>query len=349
MAAAREILVRGPNWLGDLVMATPGLRALREAEPDARITLWVRSGLGALLDGSDLVDRVIPLDRPGLGPRRWARAVASVRQPGGYDLGLCLPESFSSAALMRASGARQVVGYARDGRSWLLHRAVPSGRRDPQSGYGPREARILRLIESIGYPPVGTEVRLATTAAEERAADRLLDGAGPGARRALVGLAPGASFGPSKCWPPERFAAVADRLASLGVHPVLLGSPSEAALCARVADRMRSDPLDLSGQTPVGPLKAVIRRLALLVCNDAGARHIAAGFAVPTIVFFGPTSLSRTPWNLEHADVLQRELACRPCYRRECPIDHPCMREIEVDSVVALAEKRLAPLFEARA
>jgi len=342
-AAAREILVRAPNWLGDLVMSTPGLRALRAACPGARITLWVREGLEGLLAGSPDVDREIVLRGPVRGPRALRAAARSASEQGSYDLGLCLPDSYSSALLMRAAGARPLVGYARGARGPLLDVSVSDAARRRAGGDVPREERVLGLLDAIGIEARDTTPSLATTPEGEARADAVFAGLeASGGRAPLVGLAPGAGYGPSKCWPAERFAAVGDAVAADGARVVLIGSPSEAPLCREVAEQMRAPVVDASGRLDVGALKAVMRRLSLLVGNDAGARHVAVAFGVPCIVLFGPTSVARTPLNLERSVVLERPVPCRPCYLRHCPVDHRCLREIGADEVIAAARSRLA-------
>jgi heptosyltransferase-2 len=340
-ADEREILVRGPNWLGDLVMTTPALRALRVARPASRITVWVRSGLEAVLAGSPDVDRVVALDPPGRSPWRMRAAARAVRVPGGYDLGLCLPDSFSSALLMRWAGVRRVVGHRRGGRGLLLD--VPVDWPVPGGGFVARERHALSVLGAIGIASDDTTLALGTTRDEERRAEALLE-ASPSAPdpRPWAGLAPGASYGPAKCWPPERFAAVGDALAADGLRVAVLGSPAEAPRCRAVVEAMTAPALDLSGRLDPGVLKAVVRRLALLVCNDAGARHVAVAFGVPCVVLFGPTSVAKTPLNLAGVDVVERDDACRPCYRRTCPIDHRCLAGIDAARVIAVARARLA-------
>ena len=151
-------------------------------------------------------------------------------------------------------------------------------------------------------------------------------GVAPGDRYAV--LAPGASYGPSKLWPASHFAAVADRLSAEGVRPVLVGSPGERALAEQVGTAMQTRPVDLVGRTGLGGLKAVVRGAAAMLCNDAGARHVAVAFGVPAVVLMGPTSLDKTNLNLEKVTVLSEDVSCRPCYRRECPIDHRCLVRI---------------------
>jgi heptosyltransferase II len=334
-AAPREIVVRGPNWAGDLVMSTPGFRALRAGFPRARITLHVRSGLEALVAGAPWFDRVLPLGPGAHSPLALLRAARALAAAGPFDLGLCIPDSFSSALLMRLARVGCSVGYERGGRGLLLQHALPV-----PSEWGPRrlvarEHCVLGLVEALGCTALGTHLELYTTPEEEERAKVQIRARAAGAR--LVGLAPGAGYGPAKCWPAERYAQVGDALGQAGAQVVLLGAQGEAALTAEVAARMREPALDLGGRLDLGAAKAVIRQLALLVCNDAGARHIAVAFGVPCVVFFGPTSVAKTNENLGLVRVLETDAACRPCYRRRCPIDHRCMTGIAPERAVEAA------------
>jgi heptosyltransferase-2 len=341
----RTLLVRAPNWVGDLVMATPAFRALRAGLPAARITVQLREGLRPLLEGAPWFDEVLPLHASGRSASGFVRDVARLRRRC-FDLGLCLPDSFSSALLMRLGGVRRVVGYRRDARSWLLHRAVePPG---PRRGrlLLPRERHVLGLVEALGCPSRGTHLELFTTGEEEARATAALAARGVAPEAPLAVLAPGASYGASKLWGAERFAAVGDALAGAGARVALVGAPAERELCARVAARMRAPAANLGGALDLGALKALIRRARLLVCNDAGARHVAVAFGVPCVVMFGPTSLEKTGLNLERVTVFEAtDVGCRPCYRRSCPIDHRCMTRISPEQVAraALAALRAGP------
>jgi len=349
-ARVREILVRGPNWLGDLVMSTPGLRALRGHFPGARITLQLRPEHAPLLRGSPMLDRVLPLQRQRADARTLLAETLELRRDSRergarYDLGVCIPDSFSSALRMRLAGVRHIVGYAGGGRGALLHQRVAAPARPTDGGRAmlARESHVLGLMEALGCPARGSELELHVRPEDDAALERVLSSRVIGAGdEAWVALAPGASFGPSKQWPAEYFAEVGDRLACEGARVLLLGSAGEAALTAAVQGAMKEDAVDLAGALDLAALKALIRRLALLVCNDAGARHIAVAFGVPCLVFFGPTSLAKTNLNLEGVQVLQRHDDCRPCYLRECPIDHRCLRGIEPGPVAERALKLLA-------
>ncbi len=341
LIAARKILVRGPNWVGDLVMATPGLRALRARFPDARISLQLRPGLEGLLTACPYVDEIIPVRSYHRSVTALCREGIGLRRRGGFDLGVCIPESFSSALLQRIAGVRRVVGYAGGARGPLLHQRVPLPGEWGARRLVAREHFVLGLMAAIGCKERGTQLELFTSSAEDARVEAVLCEHELAAGDPLVVLAPGASFGSSKWWPADSYARVGDALRRSGARVVLLGAASEARLTARVAEAMTQHPIDLAGVLTLGEAKALLRRATLVVCNDAGARHIAAAFGVPSIVFLGPTSLEKTNLNLESVEVLQTDDACRPCYKRTCPIDHRCMDGIDPGRVIGLAQKIL--------
>jgi heptosyltransferase-2 len=326
--APREILIRAPNWLGDLVMSTPGFRALRSGFPEARIHLLVRPGLAPLVAGAPWFDEILPLRSYHAGPLAFAREAAALRRRR-FDLGLCIPDSWSSALLLRAAGISRVVGYRRGGRGLLLSAPVRPpvewGRRRMVS----RERFVLELIRTLGCAECGTHLELFTTLEEEARADRILAERGLDLTAPTVALSPGASYGTSKLWPAESFSQVGDAACAAGAQVVVLGGPEEEALANGVVAGMRAPANSLAGATDLGALKAVLRRCRVLVCNDAGARHVAVAFGVPCVVLMGPTSLEKTGSNLESVRVLENEVACRPCYERVCPIDHRCMTGLE--------------------
>jgi len=334
--APRQILVRAPNWLGDLVMSTPGFRALREGFPKARLHLQVRSELAPIIDGAPWFDEVHPFSesqRRGMGAWRHGRELAHQHR---FDLGLCIPDSFSSAALMRLAGVQHLVGYRRGGRSALLHQPVTPPVSWGRRGFVAREQFVLDLARNVGCRERGTKLELFTTDAEQARARQALgaQGVSLAEEEPFVLLVPGASYGPSKCWPVSRFAEVGDRLFRAGAKLLIVGSPAERSLAERVRMAMQSPAFNLAGRLDLGALKVIVRRAKAVVCNDAGLRHVAVAFGVPCVVVMGPTSLRKTGMNLETVRVVESEVACRPCYRRSCPIDHRCMTRLQTGDVL---------------
>jgi heptosyltransferase-2 len=340
--SALEILVRGPNWAGDVVMATPGFRALRAGFPDARITLWLPAGLAPLVAGAPWFDAVLPLASQPRGRLALLREARALARRARFDLGLCLPDSFSAALALRAAGVARVVGYARGGRGALLHQAVPAPPARGGRALLARELHVLGLVEALGCARRGTGLELFVTAQERAEAQLALGARGVDPTAKLAVLAPGASFGASKLWPAEAFAAVGDALAAEGAAIVVTGGAAERALAARVVAAMRRPAADLSGALGLGAWKALVARARVLVGNDAGARHVAVALGVACVVVMGPTSLEKTSLNLERVSVFAADVACRPCYLRDCPIDHRCMRRVPPAAVAEDAARAFA-------
>jgi len=336
------IVVRAPNWTGDLVMATPGFRALRERYPRAHIALQLRAELGPLMAGAPWFDELLPLSSYRAGGAALVREAAALRRRGRFDLGLCIPDSISSALLMRLAGVRHIVGYRRGGRGPLLHGPVTPPAEWGRRRLVPRERFVLGLVEVVGCDGGDARLELFTTPDEEERAARLLAARGLDPEVPLVALAPGASYGSSKLWPIGSFARVGDAAVRAGAQVVLLGSPSETQLVARLRAAMREGAEAMAEGFDLGALKAVLRRCRVLVCNDAGARHVAVAFGVPCVVLMGPTSREKTALNLEQVDVLEAEVDCRPCYLRDCPIDHRCMTRIDPDRVIEITLARIS-------
>jgi heptosyltransferase-2 len=342
--ASEKISVVLPNHLGDVVMATPALRALRAGFPGARITGLVRTPLDEVLGGLHSLDRLVGhavyARRGGLSRTRARLELGRAQR--GTDLVVVLPNSFSSALLAWSTGAPRRIGYARSGRGWLLSDALPAPRENGRFKPLAMERYYLDLVLALGCPDRGTDLELATQARSERACDALFARHGIRADGPLVCLAPGAGFGPSKLWPLEYVAEVAGKLAAEGAQVALVHGPGEAALADAILARTPGiAPLGGEAMT-LSLLKSVLARASLLICNDAGARHIAAAFGVPTLVLMGPTSIAYTNLNLRKTRLLREPVECSPCQRKVCPIDHRCMTRLLPERVLGEARAALA-------
>lgn len=326
------IVVRAPNWLGDTVMALPALRALRSAEPEARITVvgrWAR-----LLAGQSVAD--VLLDYPsGLTPRgRLARRLAEDRP----DLAVLLPGSFESALAARRWRARRRVGFLGDARGLLLTEGVslPSPRLHQVDEY--------RLLMRAATGATGSDEptwRLPVSTRAEAEVSGLLATLGDAAPARLVGLHLGAAAGPAKRWATPRWAALADTLAPDGAVPVLLGAPADMPEAAAVADAARCRPISLAGRDRPELLPVLLSRLSCLVSGDTGVAHLAAALGVPTVTLFGPTDPRLTAPRSGWARVVFPGAPCAPCFRGRCPIDHPCMDGISVEMVARQVREAL--------
>jgi heptosyltransferase-2 len=333
LSGRSTILVRLPNWVGDAVMATSFLRAVRAGRPGARILVGLRPKLAGVLAGSPYLDGVIAFRRGTVG-----EAIRlGLRWRGAFDCAFVLPNSFRSAVFPWVAGARARIGYAGQGRGWLLTAALP-----PPEGEGrrrlpePMPRYWRRLLEPAGISWQGDQPELALEdGLEEQARDRAR-ALGIAECERMVGLSPGAAFGPSKLWAPGRFAEVAARLhEARGLRAILFVAPGEEDLGRQVLAAARS-PIVSTVEHPLSLslLKAFMRRCALLVTSDSGTRHFGVASGVPTVTLMGPTDPRYTAFCLERQEVIYREdVDCLGCHLKVCPIDHRCMDRITAEEV----------------
>ncbi len=338
-----RLLVRTPNWLGDVVMALPALAALRAHYPEAALVAACPAPLAPLLSAAPGVDEVLGVPRGGAGARR--REAEAFRR-GGFDAALLLPGSFGSAWIARRAGIPERWGFAEQWRRALLTRAVTPPRR--RGGAVHQVDRYLALVRGLGIEPVAAEPRLEPPAALRERARTLLAAAGGDDERPLVGMAPGAAYGHAKRWPPGRYAGVAVRLVrDFGARVVLLGSAHDRDAGHEIESTLAADVrrgpgfLNLIGRTDLRQLIGLLAACRTLIAGDSGAMHLAAALGVRVTAIFGPTDERLTAPVGEHA-VLTHRVWCRPCFFRDCPIDHRCMTRISEAEVLDAAAGRVA-------
>ncbi len=331
------LLVAQTSFLGDVVLTTPLLTALRAALRPRRLAVLVRPEAAPLLDGHPAVDEVLVDDKRGAdrGLRGIARVAGRLRAAG-FDLAVSPHRSLRTAAVLTLAGIPYRVGFADSRGAHCFHVRVPRDRRRHDV------ERNLALLAPFGGcpdpPPLFVPVQ---PAAATRAAALLPAGAGP-----LIGLAPG-SVWPTKRWDPEGFAGVLRTFRDRGARVVVLGTPGERAIADDVVRRAGGGASVLAGATDLATLVAVIDRLALLVANDSAPMHLACARQVPVVAVFCATTpaLGYGPWG-GRGVVVEADLACRPCGRhggRQCPRGtEDCMRLVGSAAVVAAADALLA-------
>jgi heptosyltransferase-2 len=343
-----HILVILPRWVGDLVMSTPMLRAVREHfGTRARITGVLKPMFAELLEGTAWLDGMVFYDRRSRDPSRRFAAVARRLRADRADVALIVPNSLSTASLAFAAGAKRRVGFSRHWRRLLLTDPLAPPRQGFRIEPVSTAAHAMDLAAHIGVPPQPLRLELATTAADESLADAALARLFPGAAGPLVVFNDNGAFGPAKSWGTAKLAAlgrlVTDRLpeARVLVHcgP---GDREEAREVVRLAGHPAVQSLADEQSLPFGLSKAIIRRAAAVVTSDSGPRHIAAAFRTPTVVLHGPMdprlSRSEEPNMVE----MRLDLPCSPCGKRVCPLGHhDCMRLLSVDDVGRTLLERL--------
>jgi heptosyltransferase II len=340
-----NIAVFLPNWIGDVVMATPALRALRDHFVDAHFIAVCRPYVDDVLQGSPWFDEHIEFDTRGPWSRRWFAAAWRLR-PKRIDLAVLLPNSFRSALVARLGGCRRRVGYRRYVRGWLLSDALEPVR-DERRRITPSPIidAYNALAEKVGCPAPGHRMELFTTPADERAADAVWDRFRLDDYSELICLNPGAAFGAAKHWPAQHWACLAQNLTTRrGSGVLVLCGPSERNMAQQIVALSAHRSVHSLADEPVslGLTKACVRRADLLITTDSGPRHFAAAFNRPVLTLFGPTHIAWTETYYAKAEHLQEKVECGPCQRRVCPLDHRCMTGLLPARVYAAATDLLA-------
>jgi heptosyltransferase-2 len=328
-----RILIRAVNWLGDAVMTTPAIGAIRSSFPDAHITLLATPLVAEMFSPHEWINEVMIYDKKGrhsglAGRLRIARELRGKR----FDLAILLQNAFDAALITRLARIPVRMGYRTDGRGLLLTHGCPL------SGETKRLHHVeyyLRMLENFGISKASGSLSLMVTAEEERNIADLLAGGGIGRDDFLLGLNPGATYGAAKRWYPERFAAVADELCQKwGAKTVITGGPAEREIADEIAASAKTKCLNLAGRTSVRGLMALIKRCDFFITNDSGPMHIAAAFGVPLVAIFGPTDHTTTSPFSGRAVVVRQNVECAPCLLRECPTDHRCMERVTAREVI---------------
>jgi heptosyltransferase-2 len=343
-----KIAIFLPNWIGDVVMATPAFRALREQHPNAEIVGVCKPYVADVVAGAPWFDRMVDLDRAGPWSRCWPSVAWTMRREA-FDVAVLFPNSFRSGLVAWLGGARRIVGFNRYGRGWMLTERLDAvrderGRRKP----APILDDYNRLAQAAGTPWPGYRLELFTTPRDEAAADDVDRVLRIRRERETICLNPGAAFGAAKHWPVESFAFLAQELVDRrGSQVLVLCGPAERAMARHIAKlAARADVASIADRPlSIGLTKALVRRSTALVTTDSGPRHFAAAFDRPVVALFGPTHIAWTETYFAKEVQLQKKVPCGPCQQRVCSTDHRCMKELTPGEVFAA----LCQLLESKA
>lgn len=337
-----------PNWIGDVVMATPAIRTLRQQLGSAgRLIGIMRPYVADVLAGSNWFNDEIYYDRrPSIHPGFADRATYGRLRAAQFDLVVLLTNSLRTAWMAWRSGARQRVGYAGDSRGWLLTTRLP---RPPAKRSGeviPTIDGYLRVVQAAGFPIESRALELATTPADELAADAVWNQLGLPSGDRVVMLNSGGAYGAAKHWPAHHFADLARRIVQDGDYTVLVNcGPAERPIARTIvalADNPRVVGLAEWEQLPVGLTKACVKRSRMVVSTDSGPRFFAIAFGKPVVTIFGPTNPAATFTHYDLESSLSLGLDCQPCMARMCPLrHHRCMTELTAEHVHSAVYKAL--------
>lgn len=349
-----KILVFVPNWVGDVVMATPVLRCLRENFPESKIACVGRAISLAVLKGSSWIDEYIEDTSRKKPVLKNLFATSKKIKDFNADVTLLMPNSFRSALLCKHGNAGKIIGYNRSGRGMMLDIKIqPILCENGATKYKPVPMLdyYARLTEPLGVSPDSRNMQLSVNDEGETQAAEILQRAGYDKSRPMFVINAGASFGTSKLWLPERFAELADELINrYDAQIVINAAPSknEQAIAAKVTAAMKYKPLiDFSKETnSIAMLKSIISRCELMITNDTGTRHIAAAFGAAVVTIFGSTDPVWAQIDYPRERIVKVDVECGPCQKKICPLPegpahHQCITGVTVDMVLAACKELL--------
>lgn len=329
--APNNIIVRMPNWIGDFVMATPVLQDLRVHFPDATLTAMCQDAHAALLDQNPHINECVTFKpRSGWIHTCYRPDILQRLRQAHYDLGLLLTNTLSSAWWFWGGNVQNRIGYAKHGRSLLLNRSLQY----PSDAAKMHQVDIYKnLLSLLNIPRSPTKPALYVSQERLEAARALLIQYGWNEKTTLIGVNPGAAYGSAKCWLPERFRELTQKLLDqTDASIVYFGDLNTEALVQEITHNMPSRVINLAGKSTLKELIALIACCKILVTNDSGPMHIAAAVGTFPLALFGSTNPTQTgPYGI--GEVIYKRAACSPCYQRRCPIDFRCMKDISVEDV----------------
>jgi heptosyltransferase-2 len=330
----QRVVIRTANWLGDAVMTLPAMIAVRAAYPAAHIAVVANPLVAQLLENHPSCDEIIVFNKRGehAGLLGFLRFVISLRR-GKFDLAILFQSAIEAAVMSFLARIPRRLGFTTDNRRFLLTHPVPFGEAEKKLH------QVDAFLRIPGYYNIKAKDKVQALALSESerawAKEQLPAGS-------VVVINPGAAYGSAKRWYPERFAAVGDFLAKEhGMTAVLIGGPGEVEIGNDIVAAMQSPALNFVGGTSIRQMMSLIDAASLMITNDSGPMHIAAGFNVPIVAVFGSTDHMTTSPFTERYRIVRHEVECSPCLLRECPIDHRCMDRVTVNDVIKAVQSFL--------
>lgn len=340
-----------PNWIGDAVMATPALDSLRElVGPNGHMVGVMRPYLADVVDGLGLFDRTVFYKPKAKGELSGKAAIAALRDER-LDAIVLMTNSLRTAWLAWRSGAAERIGYERDKRSLLLTTRLREPVKRGKRATLPAVDSYLNLAYATGGEWRAPTLKLATTDADEQAADAAWQHLGLPAGDRVAVFNTGGAYGDAKSWPVEHFAELAQRIVQTSDHSVVINcGPGERETAGRIAELANSPRVRSLGEMsdlPIGLSKAIIRRSKLLVSTDSGPRFFGIAFGKPVVSLFGPTDPGATRTHYAGETPLSLSLGCQFCWERSCPLKHHrCMKDLSVERVFNAVRPHLTAATE---
>lgn len=342
--AAKQILIVGPSWVGDMVMAQSLFIALKQQHPNCLIDVLAPAWSLPILERMPEVRRgiIMPV---GHGALQWSTRVEVAKQlkPQGYDQAIVLPNSLKSALIPFLAEIPQRTGWRGEMRYFLVNDI----RLLSKTRYPLMVQRFVALAHQPGVIPKPEQCPNPSLKVDAELVPATLAKFDLAVQQPFLALCPGAEFGPAKRWPERHYAAVAEHFIARGYRVALFGSENDRAVAADIIglvnENNRDQCVSLAGDTSLAEAVDILSAAAAVVSNDSGLMHIAAALGRPLVSVYGSTSPSFTPPLSERVRVESIPVDCGPCFQRECPKGHlKCLNDLAPQQIIQALDSLLA-------
>jgi heptosyltransferase II len=328
-----KILIRGTNWIGDAILTLPAVASIRATYPKAHIAIlakpWVADIYKLFSDADEMIIYEKIFDNPA-GVFRLAQTLKEKK----FDAAILLQNAVEAAIIAVAARIPLRAGYDSDARGLLLTHSV---RRTPEIKKAHQVDYYLEMVKSLGCVSVDGDMHLETkiNLADARNVLRKFI---PETKKTIIGIAPGATYGPAKKWFPDRFAAVADTLSEIfSAQVIIMGGRADGETAQEIRTLAQTELINLAGKTSLREAICLISQCGLFISNDSGLMHIAGALNIPTVAIFGSTNPVTTAPVGNKSIIVRKEISCSPCLKKTCPTDFRCMSMISVEDVLRIA------------
>jgi heptosyltransferase-2 len=334
----QNILVRMPNWIGDMVMATPILFELRKKFPKSSITAMCHYPICSLLKKDPNIDEILPFDKTSFFNKEKRKDIVRKIKIKNYDLGVLLTNSFSSAWFFFSGGIKYRVGFTKPSRFFFLNMPVKFPENKKQQHL---VITYKKMLVPLGIENSFSSPKLYIDETELTETKKILKDYGYEEEKGIIGINPGAAYGAAKCWIPNRFREITLKLLEkTNKYIIFFGDSSHQELIKSICKDLSKRVINLCGVTTVSQLTHLISLCDIFLTNDSGPMHIASALKIPLVALFGSTSKVVTgPYN--GGVVIDKNVCCSPCLKRKCPTDFICMKKIEVEEVFEILKKEI--------
>ena len=328
-----RILIRSTNWIGDAIMTTPAVRTIRQNFPRSEISMLALPWMADVFSACPHIDHIFTYDKNAAhkGLAGKLKLAFDIRREH-FDMTILLQNAFEAALITTIAGIPVRAGYTTDGRRLLLTHGV---KKHPDIGTKHQVHYYQEMVQELGMIPGPDSLELFLDSKAVTSATQRLVEAETKDKQPIIGLNPGAAYGPAKCWPARKYGQLAKYLIEkTGALVLVFGTEADKKAAAEISVAAGGNVLDLTGDTTLAEALALIDRCHVFVTNDSGLMHVAAALGTPLVAIFGSTDHIATGPYSEQAIVIRKPLACSPCMKTHCPEKHfKCMENISMNEV----------------